>query len=53
MAELDDNKPATEDSDSSGSAANDSCDCNEILTTMKQLEDHLHVIWTIQRQFKT
>ena len=37
MAELDHNKPATEDSDSS-SATNDSCDCNEILTTMKQLE---------------
>ena len=37
MAELDHNKPATEDSDSS-SATNDSCDCNKILTTMKQLE---------------
>ena len=37
MAELDHNKPATEDSDSS-SATNDSCDCNEILTTMKQLK---------------
>ena len=37
MTELDHNKPATEDSDSS-SATNDSCDCNEILTTMKQLE---------------
>ena len=37
MAELDHNKPATEDSASS-SATNDSCDCNEILTAMKQLE---------------
>ena len=37
MAELDHNKPATEDSASS-SATNDSCDCNEILTTMKQLD---------------
>ena len=37
MAELDHNKPATENSASS-SATNDSCDCNEILTTMKQLE---------------
>ena len=37
MAELDHNKPATEDSDSS-SATNDSCDCNEILTTMKQVD---------------
>ena len=36
MAELDDNKPDAGDSASS-SAANDSCDCNEILTTMMQL----------------
>ena len=37
MAELDDNTPATGD-DASSSAANDSCDCNEMLTTMRQLE---------------
>ena len=36
MAELDHNTQATGDSTSS-SAANDSCDCNEILTTMMQL----------------
>ena len=36
MAELDHNKPATGGSASS-SAANNSCDCNEILTTMMQL----------------
>ena len=36
MAELDHNKPATGDSASS-SAANNSCDCNEILTTLMQL----------------
>ena len=37
MAELDHNKPATRDSASS-SATNNSCDCNEILTTMRQLK---------------
>ena len=36
MAELDDNKPAT--GGSAGSSANDSCDCNEILATLMQLE---------------
>ena len=37
MTELDHNTPATGD-DASSSAANNSCDCNEMLTTMRQLE---------------
>ena len=39
IAELDHHSPATGDNTSS-SAANNSCDCNEILTTMRQLEAH-------------